>query len=112
MYLRINNDLIKIKIAKTWPEKIIGLIKEKNIYYGLLINECNAIHTFFMHDHIDVLFLDENNMILAKYQNLGINKIVSIKEPIKKTSVLELPQNTSQNFKIGQILRFEFKDVI
>ncbi len=112
MYLALNNELIKIKIAQTWQEKVKGLMKEKVISYGLLIPECNAVHTFLMRDNIDILFLDENQMILAKYQNLGPNKIVSIKEPIKKTNVLELPKNTSQSLKIGQILRFELKDII
>lgn len=112
MYLKINNKLIPIKIANTLKEKLIGLSMQKNIKYGLIIPNCNHIHTFLMTESIDVLFLDENNKVLYKYQNMLPGRTFKVNEDLKKTKVLELPQNSSQSLKIGDILIFESEHII
>ena len=60
-----------------------------------------------MKTSIDVIAIDEENKIIFKGVNIPKNKIVSIKNPIKKTSIIELPSNTSHNLKIGEKLTFE-----
>ena len=112
MYININNKNISIKIAKSFYEKLQGLQHKKKITYGLLIPNCNHIHTFFVHDNIDILFLDERNSIIYKYQNMSPFRTIKLYEDIKKTSVLELPKNTSNNLKIGDILTFKDEHII
>ena len=112
LFLEINNTKIPITIADTWSLKLKGLTFKNNINYGLIIPECISVHTFFMNDNIDIIFFDAYQTILFIYQNVPANKIVAIEENIKKTSVLELPKNTSKNLKIGDKLTFKFEDVI
>lgn len=112
MYLRIENYIYKIYVAKTFKEKLVGLIGKTNINYGLLIPNCNQIHTYFMKENIDVIAIDENNIVIYKYENLPANRIIKIKNKQKNTSILELPQNTSKPIKIGDVLFFKSKYII
>lgn len=83
-----------------------------NISCGMLFPKCNSIHTFFMKEEIDVIGLNENNEIIFLEPNVSSNKIIKINASIKKTSILELPKNTSFSLKIGEKLFFEFEDII
>lgn len=112
MYIMLNNKKIPIKVANTFKEKLTGLSLKENINYGLLIPNCNSIHTFFMYENIDVLFLNQNNMIMYKYQEMAPKRTFRVYESQNKTSVLELPQNTSKDLKIGDILTFEDEHII
>ena len=112
MYIILNNKKINIKIAKTIKQKLQGLQHKKDITYGLLIPNCNHIHTFFVNDNIDILFLDNRNSIIYKYQNMPPFRTIKLYEDNKKTSVLELPKNTSNSLKIGDVLTFEDKHII
>ena len=112
MKLKINDKYLDIKVAESFQERIMGFMGKINIDYGILFPECNSIHTFFMKEEIDVIGLNENNEIIFIERNCTKNKIIKINYPIKKTSILELPKNTSLNLKIGEGLFFEFKDVI
>lgn len=112
MYIILNKEKIVVKKAIDWKEKIKGLTFKSNIDYGLLIPNCNHIHTFFMKDYIDVLFLNEKNVVIYKYQNMPHNRTFKVYEDINKTSVLELPKNTSQKVRIGDVLVFESEHII
>lgn len=94
---------MKIKIAKSFKDKLIGLMNKKNIDYGLLITNCKSIHTFFMLENIDILLLDQNNRILMINRNVSPNKILIYKNK-NKTNILELPANTSINYKVNDIV--------
>jgi len=59
-----------------------------------------------MKENIDIVGLDENNEVIYKYENLPKNRIVKINYNPKKTSILELPVNSSKKIKIGTILLF------
>lgn len=107
MYLITNNQKYEIIKADTFHKRLIGLIGKTNIDYGMLFPECNSIHTYFMKENIDIIGLDENNEVIYKYENLDKNRIIKIKNDIKKTSILELPANSSKKIRIGTILIFE-----
>ena len=107
MYLIINNEKINIKVAKTWYQKLKGLTYKNKITSGLIIPNCISIHTFGMLQNIDLVFFNEKNVILYIFANIPPHKIIQVKEDINKTSVLELPKNTSLNFRIGDVLNFE-----
>ena len=80
---------------------------KKDINYGILFPKCNAIHTFFMKQEIDVVGINEENQVIYIYRNVPKNKIVRIKDNAKKTSILELPKNASKSFVIGSIIKWE-----
>lgn len=112
MYININNKQIKIKIIDKWFKKILKIIYNPKMSYGLLFPNCNHIHIYSNNEGIDLIFLNEKNSIIYKYQNVIPGKTIKILEDRKKTNALELPQNISNNLKIGDILTFENKHII
>ncbi len=107
MYLQLKNKKIKIIKADTFFKRLRGLMGQKNIDYGMLFPKCNSIHTFNMKENIDVIGLNENNEVIYKYENLPKNRIIRVKNSQNKTSILELPKNTSKLVKINSILLFK-----
>ncbi len=106
MYLKTNKQKYPIIIANSFSKRLKGLMGEKNINYGMLFPKCNSIHTYFMKENIDIVGLDENNEVIYKYENLDKNRIIKIKYNAKKTSILEMPANSTKKIKIGTILLF------
>ncbi len=106
MKLKLNNQEIEIKKATNFKDRLLGLMGKTNITYGILFPNCNAIHTFFMKENIDVIGLNENNQVIYIYRDVPKNKIVKVSEEPKKTSILEIPKNTSQKLYIGSVLKF------
>lgn len=103
MQLKIDNDTIPIKECIKFKDRFLGLMLKKNINTGYLFPKCNSIHTFFMKENIDVIFLDKDNTILYIYNNLSPWKIIFYKR--KVYSVLELPMNSSKSLKINQKIK-------
>lgn len=104
--ININDKDIKIILANTFFKKLKGLMFLKEINFGMLFPQTNSIHTFFMKDNIDVIGLNEDNIVILKKENMAKRKILIIKNKAKKTSILELPKNTSSHIKIGDKLTF------
>ena len=94
---------MKIIVADTFKDKLLGLMNKTNIDYGLLIKNCKSIHTYFMKEPIDVLLLDKDNRILFINRNVKKNKIL-IYHTKKESNILELPNNTSINLKVNDIV--------
>ncbi|MEG1150062.1 MAG: DUF192 domain-containing protein [Bacilli bacterium] len=107
MKIKIKENTFDVKVADTWFKRRTRLMLHKPINFALLIPNCIKIHTYFMKDNIDILVINEKNSVLYKYQNLSKNKIILLEEDIKKTSILELPKNTSKKIHIGDVLTFE-----
>lgn len=53
-------------VARTFAERAKGLIGTKDLAAdeGMLIEKCNAIHTFFMSFPIDAVFLDASDRVV------------------------------------------------
>lgn len=99
MYLVNNNN--KLKINKI--NKLIGLMFRKEpIKEGYILYNCNAIHTFFMRQNIDVIMIDKNNKIVLIRENIKRNKIIIKKEGVH---TLELPLGTSRKYKVNDIIK-------
>ena len=96
--------LVNIKIANTFHKKLIGLMFQKNINYGLLIPNCKSIHTFNMFENIDVLLLDSNFMVLMINKNIKKNKIINFYTKEKHPYILELPAGYSKKVKVFDII--------
>ena len=64
MKLKINNKSIDIIVAKDFKTRLLGLMGKKDITYGMLFPKCNAIHTYFMKEEIDVLALNQDHQVI------------------------------------------------
>lgn len=106
MILKTNKTAYPIIVAKSFYKRLTGLIGKENIDFGMLFPKCNSIHTYFMKENIDVIGLDENNIVIYKVENLSKNKVITINYPKKKTTILELPKNSSKKIKIGSVVTF------
>lgn len=106
MKLKIGKQIIDIKVANTFFKRFKGFMGKKNINYGILFKHTSSIHTFFMKENIDVIAIDNHNKVIYKAINIPKNKILTIHNKTKNTSILELPANTSIKVKIGDYLSF------
>ena len=106
MYIKIDNKKIVIDEAKTFKQRLCGLIGKTNIKNGMLFKNCNSIHTFLMKENIDVIGLNIDNTIICKYENLSKNKIIKVKNKIRNTSILELPSGSSNKLMVGNKIKF------
>ena len=88
----LNFNNLKVKEAKSFKDRLIGLMFKKNINYGLIFNNCRAIHTFFMKDSIDIIAKDKNDNIIKEYKNVKPWRIIIAPKHTKK--IYELPKNT------------------
>jgi uncharacterized membrane protein (UPF0127 family) len=61
-----------MKVASSFMDRMIGLMFRKDMYGfdGLLIKNCNSIHTFFMRYALDVVFLDKELKVVKVYRNI------------------------------------------
>lgn len=85
-------DNLEIKIAKSFKDRLIGLMFKKNINYGLLFKHCKSIHTFFMLEEIDVVATDNDDNIIRTYKNVKPWKVIIA--PSGTKMIYELPKGT------------------
>lgn len=94
---------MKIITAKTYMQKLTGLMGKKNINYGMFFPGVSSIHTFFMKESIDVIGLNDAMIVTSIYENVKPNKILILKNA---NHTLELPKGESKRFHIGQNVKF------
>lgn len=94
---------MKIITAKTYMQKLTGLIGKKNINYGMFFPGVSSIHTFFMKESIDVIGLNDAMIVTSIYENVKPNKILILKNA---NHTLELPNGESNRYHIGQKVKF------
>ena len=98
-------DHIKVIEAKSFKDRLFGLMGKKNIDYCMLFKRCNSIHTFFMKENIDVVMTDKNNMVIYLKKNLKRNRIILPKKNVYQT--YEFPNNFIKELKKGDILNIK-----
>ena len=94
---------MKIITAKTYMQKLTGLMGKKNINYGIYFPGVSSIHTFFMKESIDVIGLNDAMIVTSIYENVKPNKILILKNA---NHTLELPKGESKHYHIGQKVKF------
>lgn len=94
---------MKIITAKTYIQKLTGLMGKKNINYGMFFPGVSSIHTFFMKESIDVIGLNDAMIVTSIYENVKPNKILILKNA---NHTLELPKGESKRYHIGQKVKF------
>ncbi len=100
LYLNDTFYLENIVEAKTFLQRLRGYMFYKSPQCDvLMITPCNSIHTFFMYFNIDVLFLDEEMIVIKKELNLGKRKVLT---PVKNAIfVLEAKAGMFTDVSIG-----------
>lgn len=88
----LNFNNLKVKEAKSFKDRLFGLMFKKNINYCLLFRNCKSIHTFFMLDKIDVVATDKNDNIIKVYKEVKPCRIITA--PKKTKNIYELPKKT------------------
>ena len=94
---------MKIITAKTYIQKLTGLMGKKNINYWMFFPGVSSIHTFFMKESIDVIGLNDAMIVTSIYENVKPNKILILKNA---NHTLELPKGESKRYHIGQNVKF------
>ncbi|CDA52720.1 putative uncharacterized protein [Clostridium sp. CAG:533] len=94
---------MKIITAKTYMQKLTGLMGKKNINYGMFFPGVSSIHTYFMKESIDVIGLNDAMIVTSIYENVKPNKILILKNA---NHTLELPKGESKRYHIGQKVKF------
>lgn len=88
---------LKVKILRSFKEKIIGLLGAKSAY-PVLLKTRFGIHTFGMKFPIDALVLDKKSRVVKICENLKPNRVF-FWWPVFE-SVLELPAGEIKKNKI------------
>ena len=111
LYLK-NKKAIKIKEAKTFFQKAIGLMfsSKKNFNFALVFYLSkgrikNSLHMLFVFYHILVVFLDENKIVVDK----NILYPFQLKYIPKKECnyVIELPVSFDNKIKLGDKINWK-----
>jgi uncharacterized membrane protein (UPF0127 family) len=94
--------------ADSFFKRLKGLMFTKQLspQSALFIYPCSAIHTFFMHYNIDVLYLDINNIIIALDEDMQPGKIGKyVKGAV---AVVEMPSGKIRetHIAVGQAVEF------
>lgn len=103
MNLIVKNKIIEIRMCNNFSSRLFGLMFKKNINYGLCFKKCNAIHTFFMQEKIDIIMTDKDHKVIYIYNNFAKNRIIMPKKGVYYT--YEIPNNLN-SYKVGDILSF------
>ena len=92
--------LEQVIVTKTFTQKFVGLLNKKrmNPNEGLLIKNCNWIHSFGMKFNFDAIFLDKHNKIVCIIENIKPNKIMPI--IFKAKNVLETKQGFAKDHNL------------
>jgi uncharacterized protein len=96
-----------IKPADSFFRKLFGLVfspplKENE---GLLIEECNSVHTFWMRYPIDILFLDSSNRVLKFFESLRPFRVTPFIRGAVKTVELKSGTLKASQIKAGDCLK-------
>lgn len=105
--VRINTPAgdIDTKIADNFFSRLKGLLgtKELRVGEGLLLMDCNAVHTFWMQYAIDIVFLDADYKVLKIGTNIVPGKAVFCKAAVH-TLELTAAQTTELGLKKNMVL--------
>lgn len=103
-----NGELIggQVYLAANFFCRLRGLLFRKELKEGegLLLVPCRQVHTFFMSFNIDVLFLNEEGLIIEIWPEMAPGKVSPLVQ--NAYQVLELPAGTAKerNLQKGERL--------
>ncbi|MBP7215872.1 MAG: DUF192 domain-containing protein [Candidatus Omnitrophica bacterium] len=99
-------------VAKSFFTRLKGLLGRKQLPQNeaLIIQPCNAIHTFFMRFSIDVVFLDKNDVVIKVIHALKPFRITATY--FKASKVIELPSGVLQATSTTESDILQFRDTL
>ena len=100
MNILINAKLKEVYLINNFIDKIKYRNKEIKLYKN------KTIFNTFLSNKNDYLVINSKNAITHIYRNIPKYKIINTYEEKENTSILVLPNNTSINLKIGDVLNF------
>lgn len=97
-----------LKEAKSFSDKLLGMIKSSNLGGSMFFKTRFGIHTFFLKKPIDVIILDNKGKVV-KLASILPNKLFFWNP--KFSQVMELPEGIIQKTKttVGDILSLRKK---
>ena len=64
-YTSPSGRVIPVIAAKGFKHKFLGLTGYEKRDYGLLLEPCKFVHTFFIKYPVDIIYLDKNNKVIT-----------------------------------------------
>ncbi len=92
----------EVRIAKNFFERFLGLMGKKNITQRdvIVFPNCNSIHTFFMRENIDVIFVSASGIVTSIFYSLRPWKLLL---PQKHAAhCIEMPCEESKKLGISE----------
>ncbi|WP_373732168.1 DUF192 domain-containing protein [Bacteroides heparinolyticus] len=103
LYSRESDFSSQIQKADNFWKRLKGLMGKDGIAKGeaMLFYPCGSIHTFFMKFNLDVLYLDRDNVVLAK-ESIAPWRLGKMVRGAKK--VVEMAEGEAEAVRIGEKL--------
>jgi uncharacterized protein len=94
--------------ADSFLKKLFGLVFQPPLKEGegLLIDNCNSIHTFWMRYPIDILFLDSKNRVIRFFEDLRPFRVTPFIRGAIKAVELKSGCVRACSLKAGDCLKF------
>jgi len=111
MKINLEPDGIKnVLVADNFIKRFKGfMFCRKPRYDAIIFMPCNSIHTFFMKFNIDVLFINDDMIIIKKIENLKPGKVIM---PVREAQmVIEAKAGTLINFREGNKIIITSEDI-
>lgn len=101
----------QVEIAGTFWQRLIGLLGRSGIKQnqGLLLPECNAVHSFMMRFPIDILFLDQERIVTKTVHRLKPNRMMFSSRRTRNTLELASGMLARYGVKVGDRITFTKK---
>jgi uncharacterized membrane protein (UPF0127 family) len=97
---------MKYQVARSFWERLIGVIGKGRNFKPLFIPKCRQVHTFWMKDSIDIFWVNIEKKVIKINRSILPRKICSC---CNAYGVLEAPLNKIKNIKLGdKITDFKF----
>jgi hypothetical protein len=101
-----NKDIIiadQLRKANNFLERLVGLLNRKDLQPGeaLLINPCQMVHTFFMKFNIDLIFLNEEDLVVKIVSNFPPNRISPFVDSASKVIELKASSSLIEKIEVG-----------
>jgi len=104
--------LENLYIANTWWRRLVGLLRTKSLAQnsGLLIKPCNAIHTLGMAYSLDVIFLDQDHIVVGLRENVKPGRFMVRNKKAKQ--IIEVSAGFIAAHNIKTFDKFKLLDVM
>ncbi len=78
-------------MANTFKSRLLGLGGKKEGTYGILLDKCKCVHTFFMKYPLDLIYLDKENCVISTRRSIMPFRITA---PVfQATRILAFPSS-------------------